>query len=58
MTPQEIKAIAPPGATHYDFVSGKPVYFKKNHLGYTFRSEGSSWVIALGIDLNNYRKVM
>ena len=55
MTPQELRKAAPSGATHYDFENGKPVFYKVNDMGYTMRSSGKQWILAMGVNINNYR---
>lgn len=55
MTPQELRKAAPSGATHYDFENGKPVFYKVNDMGYTMRSSGKQWILAMGLNINNYR---
>jgi len=57
MTPQELRNASPIGATHYDFENGKPVFYKINNMGYTMRSSGKSWQLAIGVNINNYRRL-
>lgn len=54
MTPTELRARAPRDATHYDFENGKPVFFKKNDLGFTFKSNGGAWQM-IKVSLNSYK---
>lgn len=54
MTPTEIRAKAPQGATHYDIEQGKPVYYKVNNLGYTMKHDGTLWY-SVKQGINNYR---
>lgn len=56
MTPSELRAKAPQGATHYDIENGKPVFYMTNHLGYTMRYKGY-WYVALGVNIDNYRRL-
>lgn len=57
MTPQELRNASPAGATHYDFENGKPVFYKVNSMGYTMRSSGKLWQLAIGVNINNYRRL-
>ena len=52
----ELRARAPRGATHYDFENGKPVFFKKNDLGFTFKSNGGAWQM-IKVSLNSYKRL-
>ena len=54
MTPTELRA--PRDATHYDFENGKPVFFKKNDLGFTFKSSGGAWQM-IKVSLNSYKRL-
>ena len=56
MTPTELRAKAPQGATHYDIENGQPVFYMTNHLGYTMRYKGY-WYVALGVNIDNYRRL-
>ena len=56
MTPTELRAKAPQGATHYDIENGQPVFYKVNNLGYAMRYSGS-WALAIGLNINNYRRL-
>lgn len=57
MTPQELRKAAPSGATHYDFENGAPVFYKVNNMGYTMKSNGKAWVLAIHLSINNYRTI-
>lgn len=56
MTPNELRAKAPQGATHYDIENGQPVFYKVNNLGYAMRYSGSR-TLAIGLNINNYRRL-
>ena len=56
MTPTELRNKAPRDATHYDFENGKPVFFKKNDLGFTFKSSGGAWQM-IKVSLNSYKRL-
>ena len=56
MTPTELRARAPRYATFFVFLNGKTVFFKKNDLGFTFKSNGGAWQM-IKVSLNSYKRL-